>query len=120
MARRLHQEKAVGAAQFQQLAVTAIAADELDAARELAAQHRLGPEIIRIAIAVPPRKIILGIVGGRIKPRRFGAAEPAILALQDVASVGPEAKGVGSRDAAGRARARDRSRRCARGNIDLR
>ena len=106
MARRLHEEKAIGAAQFQQLSAAAIAADEIDAARELAAQHRLGAEIIRIAVGVPAGKIILGVVGGGIKSGRFGAAEAATLALQDVASVGPEAQGVVSRAAAGRARAR--------------
>ena len=110
IARRLQQEKSVGAAQFQELSSAAIAANEFDAAREFAAQHRLGAEVVGIAVGVPAGKIILGIVGGGIKSGRFGAAEAAALALQYVASVGPEAKGVASGAAAGRARARGGSR----------
>jgi hypothetical protein len=52
---------------------------------------------------MPAREIILGVVGRGIEPGRFGATEAAFLALQDVASIGLEAKDVAPRAAAGRA-----------------
>ena len=106
MARGLHEEKAVRSAQFQQLPAATIGADKIHAVRELAPQHQFGAEIIRIAVGVTAGKIILGVVGRGVKFGRFGAAEAATLALQDVASVGPEAQDVVPRAAAGRARAR--------------
>src|SRR5947209_5896123 len=42
IARRLVEKESVGASQLEQLAGASIVTDEIDAARELAAQHRLG------------------------------------------------------------------------------
>ena len=88
----LLQEEAIGASQLQQLSAGAIAANELDAAGEFAAQHRLGAEIIGVAVGVAAGEIIPGVVGRGIEPRRFRASEPAIPALHDVAAVTLEAK----------------------------
>src|SRR5262249_56710187 len=106
--RRLFEKKSVGAPQLEQLAAVAIAADEIDAARELAAQHRLGAEIVGVAVGAAAGKIVLGVIGGRIKHSRFRAAEPTLTALQDVAAVDAEAKRMRRRSAAGRARPRER------------
>ena len=76
--RGLLQEKAIGASQLQQLPVAAIAADEIDAAGELAAQDRLGSEIVGVAVGVAAGKVIPGVVSGGIEARRFRAAKPAI------------------------------------------
>src|SRR6266404_3199775 len=104
--RRLHEEKAVGASQLKELAALAIAANEIDAAGKLAAQHRLGAEIIGVAVRTAAGKIIISVVGGGIERGRFRAAEAALAALQDIAVIDPEAKRVAARAAAGRARAR--------------
>src|SRR5262249_20675487 len=106
IARRLFQKKTVGASQLEQLAAAAIAPDEIDAARELAAQHRLGAEIVGVAVRAAAGKIVLGVIGGRIKRARFHAAEPTLPALQDVAAVDAEAKRMRRRAAAGGTRAR--------------
>src|SRR5262249_25276359 len=109
IAGRRFQKKAVGASQLEQLAAAAIAPDEIDAAGELAAQHRLGAEIIAVAVAAAPGKIVLGVIGGRIERGRLRTAEPALPALQDVAAVDPEAKRMRRRAAAGQTRARARA-----------
>src|SRR6266404_2786767 len=104
--RGLHEKEAVGASQFQQLAALAIAANEIDAAGKLAAQHRLGAEVIGVAVQAPAGKIILGVVGGGIERGRLRAAEAALAALPDSAVIDREAKRVAARAAAGRAWAR--------------
>jgi len=78
---RLLQEEAVGAAEFQQLAAAAVAADEIDAAREFAAQDRLGAEVVGVAVRMAAGKIVPGVVGGGVESGGFGAAEAAIPAL---------------------------------------
>src|SRR5262245_2078140 len=105
IARRLFQKKSVGASQLEQLAAAAIAADEIDAAGELAAQHRLGAEIVGVAVGAAAGKIVLGVVGGGIERSRLRAAEPTLPALQDVAAVDAEAKRMRRRAAAGWTRA---------------
>src|SRR5229473_3233707 len=102
MAGGLQQKEAVGASELQEPAAAAIAANELDAARELAAQDRLGPEIIEIAVGAAAGKVVLGIVGGGIESGRFGAAEPATAAPEDIAAMDLEAQDVVGRAAAGR------------------
>src|SRR6266446_4419108 len=104
--RGLHEKEAVGASQFQQLAALAIAANEIDAAGKLAAQYRLGAEVIGVAVQAPAGNIILGVVGGGIERGRLRAAEAAFAALPDVASVDAEAKRM-RRRAAGRTRPRE-------------
>src|SRR5262249_57369129 len=102
MAGGLHEKESIGASELEQPAAVAIAANELDAARDLPAQHRLGPAIIGIAVGAAAGEIVLGIVGGGIEPGCFGAAEPATPALQDIAAVDPEAKPMVGDPAAGR------------------
>src|SRR5229473_2462329 len=98
----LDQKKSVGASELQEPAAGAITANELDAARELAAQDRLGPAIIEIAVGAAAGKVVLGIVGGGIESGRFGAAEPATAAPEDIAAIDLEAQDVVGRAAAGR------------------
>src|SRR5712691_12355029 len=106
MASGLDQKKSVGASELQEPAAAAIAANELDAARELAAQDRLGPAIIEIAVGAAAGKVVLGIVGGGIEAGRFGAAEPATAAREDIAAVDLEAQDVVGHATAGRTSAR--------------
>src|SRR6266446_9442595 len=106
ISRGLHEKEAIGASQLQELAARAIAANEIDAAGKLAAQHRLGAEVIGVAVRTAAGKIIISVVGGGIERGRFRAAEAALAALQDIAVIDPEAKRVAARAAAGRARAR--------------
>ncbi len=86
MTRRLPQEEAVGAAQLQQLPATAITADEVHAAREFAAQDRLGAEVVGVAVGMAAGEIVPGVVGGGIEFGRFRATEAAIPALQECRS----------------------------------
>src|SRR5882757_181637 len=104
--RGLLQEEAVGASELQQSAIAAIATDEIDAMGELAAQHRLGPEIVGITVGVAAGEIILGVVGGGVEAGGLGAPQPAAPALQNAAAVGLEAQQMASRAAAGRTRPR--------------
>src|SRR5437588_6942792 len=114
---RLLEKESVGASQLEQLAGASIATDEIDAARELAAQHRLGAQIIGVAVGAASGKILLGVVGGRIKCRCFRAAKPTFRALKNVATVDAEAKRMRRRAAAGGARARQRA--VSRGDLWL-
>src|SRR5262252_4086844 len=107
VARRLHEEEAIGASQLEQLSAAAIAANEIHAACEFAPQHRLGAEVIRIAVGVASGKIVGGVVGGGIEAGCLSAPEAATAALQDIAAVGPEAEPVTGRASAGRAGARE-------------
>ena len=54
---------------------------------EFAAQHRLGAEIVGIAVGMAAFKVVAGIIIRGIKARRIGAAEAAFFAAQDVAVV---------------------------------
>src|SRR5216117_3865443 len=101
IARRLLEKESVGASQLEQLAGASIATDEIDAARELAAQDQLGAQIIGVAVGAASGKILLGVVGGRIKCRCFRAAKPTFRALKNVATVDAEAKRICRRAAAG-------------------
>src|SRR5262249_25250341 len=94
MTRRFHEKEPIGASQFQQLAIRAKLANKIHSTREFAAQHRLCPEIVRIAIDVSAGKIILGVVSGGIKFGRLCAAKAALAALQDVASIGSKPQQV--------------------------
>src|SRR5262249_14373142 len=66
--RGLHDKKTIGASQLQELAAVAIAANEIDAASKLSAQHGLGSKIIGITVQAAAGKIMLGVVGGGIEP----------------------------------------------------
>src|SRR4051794_29471757 len=105
--RGLHEKEAIGAPQFQQSPAGTIMADEMDAAGELAAQDRLGTEVVGVAVGAPAGKIVLGIVGRGIKPGGFGAAETAFFALQNAAPVDLETKQVTCRLPTGRTGERD-------------
>src|SRR4030095_4835395 len=59
------------------------------------------------AVRMAAGKIVPGVVGGGIESRRFGAAEAAIPALQDVAAVALEAQDMLGGAVAGRAKAHD-------------
>src|SRR5262249_3960964 len=102
MPRCFHEKEAVGASELQQFAAGAIAANEIDAAGNLAAKHRLSAEIIGVTVRAAAGKIILGIVGGGIECRGLCAAKAALAASKDVAAVDVEAKRVLGEAAAGR------------------
>src|SRR5262245_21772336 len=103
IARRLHEKEAVGASELEQLAATTVAADEIDAAGKLAPQHRLGAEVIGVAIRAAPGEISCGVVGGWVEAGCLRAAEATFLALQNVAAVEVEPKRVARHAAARRA-----------------
>ena len=107
MPRRLHQKKTVGTSELKQLAVRAIAANEIDAAGELASQHRLSAEIVGIPVGPSAGKIVLSIIGGGIEGGGLRAAEAAGSTLDNVAAVAAEAKCVRRRATAGRAQPRE-------------
>src|SRR5262249_19245352 len=108
VARRFLEKEAVGAAELQKLSLATEAANEIDAAGELAAQHRLGPAIVGIAIGMAAGKIVLGVVGSGIEGGRFGAAETAAIALQNIATVDVKAQQMRRCGSASRAGAGDR------------
>jgi hypothetical protein len=89
------------ASELEQFAAIAIAANEIDAASKLAAEHRLSTEIIGVTIRASAGKIILGIVGDGIECSGLRAAEAALAALKDVAAVDAEAKRVLGKATAG-------------------
>src|SRR5262249_24503280 len=107
MSRRLHQKKTVGTSELEQLAVRAIAANEIDTAGELASQHYFSAEIVGVPVGPAAGKIILGIIGGGIEGGCLRAAEAAGSALQNVTAVAAEAKRVPRRAATGRAQPRE-------------
>src|SRR5260370_15501763 len=63
--RGLHEKEAVRASQLQELAALAIAANEIDAAGKLAAQHRLGAEIVGVAVGAAAGQKVRRLVGAR-------------------------------------------------------
>src|SRR5262249_43376193 len=94
------QEKAVGASKLQEPAIAGEAADEIDAARELPAQHPRRAKIIGITVGMAAGEIVPGVVGCGVEAGDVGAAETAAPALQDVATVGLVAKQMGGLAAA--------------------
>src|SRR5262245_12073179 len=82
MALGLLQEEAVGTPQLQQLAIGPVLANELQAMSEFAPQHRLGAEVIRIAIGTAAREIVCREVGACVGARRPGPPNAAAEALQ--------------------------------------
>src|SRR5262249_21209491 len=92
MALGLLQEEAVGTPQLQQLAIGPVLANELQAMSEFAPQHRLGAEVIRIAIGTAARERGCRVVGCCVGARGLGPPNPAAQALQHIAAVVAEAK----------------------------
>ena len=81
------EKEAVGATDVEQPAAIAMAANEIDHAGELAPQHRLGAEIVGIAVRVLSGEIAARVVGGRVEIRGIAAPEPATFAAKDIAPV---------------------------------
>ena len=88
----LLEKKPIGATDLHQLPVWAETADELDTACELAPKHRLGAEIIGIAIAALPGKVFACIIRAGVEAGGYRAPKPASLALPNVAFVDPVPK----------------------------
>jgi L-serine deaminase len=100
-------KKSIGATQLQKLAACAMTPDKIDAASELAPQHRLGPTVVGVSISMAAGEIIRVVVGGWIEIQHFCAAQTTRLALQDIAAVSAESKHVATGAVAGRTGARN-------------
>src|SRR5215472_1157915 len=85
--RCLLQKKSVGASEIEEPSLTAILADQLDAACKLTAEHGFGGRIVRIAVAAGTGEIFAGVVRAGVEARGVGASEAAARALPDVAAV---------------------------------